>query len=776
MKHTIRFLLLLPVVPAALHALCPSAEGYSNTCFVSPSGNDLTGTGTVSAPFLTTSKAFAAMLPGSTMMLRAGRYSGDLNMLYNRVAPNCTATLPCTIRSFPGEVVTIDGRSGTASNSSFFTSRFGSHTDNYAGDPKVGHWRFVGLRLEGLQRNAFWFQSQNDGLEFKSIRIHGPAGMSVSSTRGLRILGSYIEVSGTGLSGVQGFALNCSPVLPGVTVVPYNNGPSNVTQTQLIADPPRWPVIDGYGCADVLIQDSHFEKRSSNSADTVGFETGRDIVVERSVFVAPKVMGTGATDTLDMKGNGMYLHRVQSYWGKGSVKLWGQQSISNVLAVNPDDPVTENAITQMSPFRTGSADSPPSAYFRPIRNVWTSPDGFIAIYTANPSSGINPVEGQTVWITDVPGCTSANGLWRVRRAISKQLFTIEGMAGEATSCNAAYNFASQDTSGGALRTWAGKLRNYPYGASIQNSTALSLRGTAYSSCGYCAAESYGRFNWMSTGNLIISLHMSGGGSQNFNVSSDTDRVAAGNNMFWSGPGTVPTQSAYCAVNHVNGGNNAISPCATAATVAPYEPTSVMANPQFADPVNGNTRLSAASPATAWNKGYYAGLHAVEGLSSSRALVKNLYPSATESVTATVSVNSNFANPWEVVQITERGYWRSVVFGRTTPLTPATTYYYKLQQGHDVVTGSFTTPVALSGTQPMDVTIASPTGLAAVASAVLETSENGVAWSTAGTAPCTVSCSVVATLARDQLYWRRWRFLNAAAATLAVSSPEALVVR
>ena len=218
-------------------------------------------------------------------------------------------------------------------------------------------------------------------------------------------------------------------------------------------------------------------------------------------------------------------------------------------------------------------------------------------------------------------------------------------------------------------------------------------------------------------------------------------------------------------------------CIAISDLPKYEPNSVFADPVFTDPANGNFRASATSPTSMWNRGYYAGTNEIRAVTSTRALLTYLAPAAGEACTVTTSVNSDFSNPLENAVSDGGGDpWRRFVIGRSTPLNPSTTYYYKVACGYDVVTGDLTTAAGTSGSATLSVAVNAPPGLAGVDHAVLETSADGTAWTTGPAAPCSSTCTLTAALPVDQILYRRWRFRSAASVVLATSQAEPVVVR
>lgn len=338
-------MLVLALMGAPLWAACPTSsdtkgQSWPGTCFVSMVGNDTTGTGTWSAPFLTIGKAYAAMGTGTgdSVVIRGGRYGGDANTIYQPATAKCTAALPCTIRSYPGEVVIIDGTA--MSYRAWYMSRFGSISDTpiYSSDPRDGHWRFIGLRFESVPAGPVWNQGITDDVVLKSIRSHAPSGLAFSTCGSCRIFGSQIEVDGTSpQKGLEGTPFGCSGLFPTYYQSPWSSDNSTGYATdywQIVHETPAVAQnLYPSGCNDLVVQDSHFVKRHSTAVDTFGFETANGVTLERFHSRSPDYQGAdmlwtlwgtqGGTDGIDIKGRNILIKDSSSIGGKGALKVWG---------------------------------------------------------------------------------------------------------------------------------------------------------------------------------------------------------------------------------------------------------------------------------------------------------------------------------------------------------------------------------------------------------------------------------------------------------------------
>ncbi|BCJ94211.1 sugar hydrolase [Anaerocolumna cellulosilytica] len=72
--------------------------------YVSTSGNDTTGTGTISNPWRTIQKAADTMVAGDTCIIRGGTYRETVTLLKSG-----TSTKPITFQAYKGETVTVSG-------------------------------------------------------------------------------------------------------------------------------------------------------------------------------------------------------------------------------------------------------------------------------------------------------------------------------------------------------------------------------------------------------------------------------------------------------------------------------------------------------------------------------------------------------------------------------------------------------------------------------------------------------------------------------------------
>jgi hypothetical protein len=72
------------------------------TIYVSTTGNDSTGTGTIGNPYLTIGKAVSVVTTGGVINVRGGTYTLSAQV-------SCSSLTNVTIASYPGELAIVDG-------------------------------------------------------------------------------------------------------------------------------------------------------------------------------------------------------------------------------------------------------------------------------------------------------------------------------------------------------------------------------------------------------------------------------------------------------------------------------------------------------------------------------------------------------------------------------------------------------------------------------------------------------------------------------------------
>lgn len=96
---------------SALFAVPAMAQSPQNI-FVSVTGSDSSGDGSIGNPFRTLYRAGRAAQPGDTILVRGGTYSATKDQLYNVYG---TANLPITVQPYAGETVIFDGTGASIS-------------------------------------------------------------------------------------------------------------------------------------------------------------------------------------------------------------------------------------------------------------------------------------------------------------------------------------------------------------------------------------------------------------------------------------------------------------------------------------------------------------------------------------------------------------------------------------------------------------------------------------------------------------------------------------
>ena len=76
----------------------------ASTYYVSPTGNDTTGTGSISSPWKTVQKAANTMVAGDACIIRGGTYRETVTL-----TKSGTSTSPITFQAYAGETVTVSG-------------------------------------------------------------------------------------------------------------------------------------------------------------------------------------------------------------------------------------------------------------------------------------------------------------------------------------------------------------------------------------------------------------------------------------------------------------------------------------------------------------------------------------------------------------------------------------------------------------------------------------------------------------------------------------------
>ena len=99
------FGLVVPTILAMIFVVIASISAQASTYFVATNGNDANA-GTIGSPWLTMLHAVAQLLPGDTLYLRGGTYTGSANSINTAAGTVASGA--------PGNVITIGAYGGTA--------------------------------------------------------------------------------------------------------------------------------------------------------------------------------------------------------------------------------------------------------------------------------------------------------------------------------------------------------------------------------------------------------------------------------------------------------------------------------------------------------------------------------------------------------------------------------------------------------------------------------------------------------------------------------------
>lgn len=653
--------------------------------YVSTNGTDAGACDNIAAPCATLDYADNQSVGGDTIYVRGGRYT---TTAANFVVPSAatTASARLTIRSYPGEVVVFDCQSASG-------RRFANFT--IAG---VGYYTFAGFSIRNVHSSygPILAQGRHPSIEIKGLRIES-AGFgiiinpSVDGSRH-RILGSHLT---NGIS--TGF--DCS------AQTGTNNG-------------------DYVGCSDLIIQDTVLT-RTATGSDHVGMEAGSNILLSRVVIESQTQV---ANDCVDIKANNVWFEDLTSVGcsTKGAT-AWGYTRYRHVR--------TNGTAWVMSEYSSRDIDDA------------VDDGGFIRITASyDPWGGQVPIPGHRVTITNVLGCTGANGTWTIKDAVSKNVFRIMGSDGSGTSCGGThvYNASSSVRMAPPL--------DLQYGADVRYSTFAVAGGAAVN----MLYNMPGSIPWRMHDSIVSSAATSG--SIGICASAIGPIRTSDRNQFWTGRG-----QAY-ATGYSGGGT-----CATydGNNLAANEPASNFGNPNL-DAVT--MRATATSPVTLVNRGYYSGTNTVTPGEDGQ-VIRFRAPAATDNCTVDLDDNADFSSPLVTLTSGPGSIWREVAFGS---LMPSTTYHHRITCGYDRFTGSAATLAAVSGTASATRTLAPPAD-SQQTQAVLDY-YNGSAWVAGSPAACGSGCSIsTAALNRGQIYLVRHRRLSAGGTTLAASRPAAEVI-
>jgi hypothetical protein len=146
-----------PTTPTPAPAPAPTPVPTTGV-FVSASGNDTSGTGTVSSPYRSLSKAASAARPGDTVYARGGTYGATT------ISKSGTSTAPITFKPYPGETAYIDGTQSAKSRTQSAVTISGSYVRFEGFDVRNGSGRGIsaldvtGTTLKGNRIHDTWVQ------------------------------------------------------------------------------------------------------------------------------------------------------------------------------------------------------------------------------------------------------------------------------------------------------------------------------------------------------------------------------------------------------------------------------------------------------------------------------------------------------------------------------------------------------------------------------------------------------------------------------------------
>jgi len=106
--------------------------------YISPTGNDTTGSGTIGSPWLTLAKFATVAVAGDTLYCRGGTYTGTVTATISGVSG--TSGSPITVASYPGETPVFRGVGADAGAKAFAQFQGGS-----------SYWIVDGLQFENFK-------------------------------------------------------------------------------------------------------------------------------------------------------------------------------------------------------------------------------------------------------------------------------------------------------------------------------------------------------------------------------------------------------------------------------------------------------------------------------------------------------------------------------------------------------------------------------------------------------------------------------------------------
>ncbi|MGE5416996.1 MAG: putative Ig domain-containing protein [Acidobacteriota bacterium] len=146
MKNWLKTFLLVCI--ALLAVMVTPAIGMAATYYISPGGNDVSGTGTSLSPWASFTKAYSEMIAGDTLIVKNGTYTNQSVLTREYTPPFGTAAKYTTIKAETSGKAIIDGQ--------HTSSPINMPGPGYYGDPK--YIEFSGLVFKNQAEGAFCLQ------------------------------------------------------------------------------------------------------------------------------------------------------------------------------------------------------------------------------------------------------------------------------------------------------------------------------------------------------------------------------------------------------------------------------------------------------------------------------------------------------------------------------------------------------------------------------------------------------------------------------------------
>ncbi|MBL0159490.1 MAG: hypothetical protein IPP47_20640 [Bryobacterales bacterium] len=463
--QVLTYLVDLSQAPVALNG-CPTStddkgESWTNTCFVANDGDDSTGTGAWTAPFKTVSAAYAAVTAnnGASIVLRRGRYANNtLDGLY-QPASKCNPARPCTIRSYPGEVVILDGSSWTAEQGWFHSSvATASDTPPWSGDAKAGYVHVSGIRFENFPAPIVWGRGDTEGMELRSVRVHSAGGLNFQKCTNCAIYGSQVSISGWGRTrGGQNAGLVCGGVTPGAGFVPWlvSSSSNQVPYWDLIHTAPTTTSVSPNGCVELRVQDSAFSKRNMSASSVMGMEASARVLLERVKLRAPwtrrnnegwALWGADETNSADLKGTAFLGRDVEVRGGNAGLLLGHSSALDRALILSGFETGSAGlaGLTFLNQGAASGHEWPAPANYRTVRYAFNDPlTGDAVVVLSRTDAGMGIAVDLPVTFVGIPGCAGINGDKLVKRIYQggshPNTFAIKNMDGSRFTCPDAYD-------------------------------------------------------------------------------------------------------------------------------------------------------------------------------------------------------------------------------------------------------------------------------------------------------------------------------------------------